>query len=54
MRAVGKGLRLFVDPADLPELMGELTDLLTGTDRYDRGRFCRTVSEVYRTEQRGR
>ena len=48
------GLRLFVDPADLPELMGEPTDLLTGTDRYDRGRFCRTVSEVYRTEQRGR
>jgi hypothetical protein len=46
------GLRLFVDPADLPELMVELTDVLTGTDRYERGQFCRTVSAVYRTEQR--
>jgi hypothetical protein len=47
------GLRLFVDPADLPELMGELTDFVTGTDRHDRGRFCRTVSAVYRMEQHG-
>ncbi|MBN1607815.1 MAG: hypothetical protein JW940_14350 [Polyangiaceae bacterium] len=48
------GLRLFVDPADLPELMVELTDVVTETDRYERGRFCRTVSAVYRMEQRGR
>jgi hypothetical protein len=48
------GLRLFVDPADLPELVVELTDVLTETDRYERGRFCRTVSAVYRMEQRGR
>jgi hypothetical protein len=45
------GLRLFVDPVDLPELVGELTDVLTGTDRYDRGRFYRTVSAVYRMER---
>ena len=49
------GLRLFVDPAVLPELMLQLTDILMKGGDDDRNiPFARTTSATFRKDPRGR
>jgi hypothetical protein len=49
------GLRLFVDPADLPELMVELTALLTeSAEDARRAELNRSFSATFRKDARGR